>query len=126
MSEQYRSEEYMNLGPSQSSFNELVKAAYVELNHLVSGVLRGHYDGYPLRPTALVHEAYLRLQNGDTRWANHAHFFAAASRALRQLLVEAARRRGASRRHRVRVTFEDLHVESPMPGTDILSLNEAM
>ncbi|MDZ7637448.1 MAG: sigma-70 family RNA polymerase sigma factor [Bryobacterales bacterium] len=116
-------------GPiGETGFENLVAAAYRELRQMAAGLLHGQQNGRTLQPTALVHEAYLRLCQGDTAWENRAHFFGAAARAMRQVLVEYARRRMAEKRggEARRVTFHDLQVKSPEPGVDLLELDTAL
>lgn len=87
----------------------LMEAVYAELNRLAAGQLAGERVG-SLSPTALVHEAYLRLagQEGELSFENRGHFFGAAGRAMRRVLVDAARRRGRDKRgggaHRAELT----------------------
>src|SRR5205823_12905535 len=80
--------------------SQLVELVYAELHGLAAGLMRHERAGHTLQPTALVHEACLRLLApevlGETR--NRAHFFAAAARAMRHVLVDHARRRAAGKR----------------------------
>src|SRR5688572_12663207 len=80
--------------------DELLPVVYDELRRLASARLAGEKAGHTLQPTALVHEAYLRLVGGDAarEWAGRGHFLAAAAEAMRRILVEAARRKGAVKR----------------------------
>ncbi len=73
---------------------ELLPLVYAELRALASQRLAGEGPGHTLQPTALVHEAYIRLV-GDTsqEWENRRHFFAAAAQAMRRILIESARKR---------------------------------
>src|SRR5436305_9476928 len=79
---------------------ELLPLVYDELRKLAAARLAGEKPGQTLQPTALVHEAYLRLVGpaDGSRWDGRGHFFAAAAEAMRRILVEAARRRAAARR----------------------------
>ena len=83
-----------------SAKSKLVELVYQELRNLASGLMRRERAGHTLQPTALVHEACLRLLTpemlGEAR--NRAHFFAAAARAMRHVLVDHARRRAADKR----------------------------
>jgi RNA polymerase sigma factor (TIGR02999 family) len=90
--------------------------------------MRGRVKGHTLQPTALVHEAYLRLVQGGTRWESRAHFFGAAARAMRQVLVEYARRKSALKRAggAVRVTLEDFAAASASPQFTLFALDEAL
>ncbi|MGH9411837.1 MAG: sigma-70 family RNA polymerase sigma factor [Vicinamibacterales bacterium] len=103
---------------------------YGELRRLASHYLRGERPGQTLQPTALVHEAYLRLR-GDRpdRWQNRAHFCAIAAHVMRQILIERARARGAQKRGggQPRVTFdESLAAAAPQSDVDLLSLDAAL
>jgi RNA polymerase sigma factor (TIGR02999 family) len=89
-------------------------------------------DGHTLQPTALVHEAWLRL-GGDKQpeWQNRAHFFAAAAESMRRILIESARRRRAARHggglKRVDVDDSALGIASPMAADDeLLAVHEAL
>jgi RNA polymerase sigma factor (TIGR02999 family) len=78
--------------------DELLPAVYGELRRLAAGYLRRERPGQTLQATALVHEAYLRLAVGGRPWTDRAHFLGIAARAMRQILVERARARGAQKR----------------------------
>ena len=82
----------------QDAASELLPLVYRELRQLASGYLTGERGNHTLQPTALVHEAYLRLigRNGD--WKNRAHFLAASATAMRRVLVDHARGRRAAKR----------------------------
>jgi RNA polymerase sigma factor (TIGR02999 family) len=78
---------------------ELLSLVYDDLRVLAARQLRGERPGHTLQPTDLVHEAYLRLAgSGSIDWEGRAHFFRVAARAMRQVLVDAARRRQAAKR----------------------------
>lgn len=79
--------------------DRLLPYVYDELRGLADRQLRGERRGHTLTPTALVHEVYIRLVGGtDVPWESRAHFFGVAARAMRQVLVSHARRRGAAKR----------------------------
>ena len=83
---------------------------YAELRRLAAHYLRGERPGQTLQPTALVHEAYLRLlKDRPDRWQNRAHFCAIAAHSMRQILIERARARDALKRGggQPRVTFDE-------------------
>lgn len=106
--------------------DRLVEGAYAELRRLAERYL-GSADR-TLQPTAVVHEAYLKLAATDPEaWADREHFLAVAARAMRQILVDAARRRLADKRggDRSRVTLTGLPEAGP-DGLDTLSLDEAL
>jgi RNA polymerase sigma factor (TIGR02999 family) len=112
--------------------NELLPVVYHELRKLAAAKLALERPGQTLQPTALVHEAYLRLVLGTKpdrpaqQWQGRAHFFAAAAESMRRILVEQARRK---KRHkhgggRCRVDLTDR--PAPEAADDILSLDEAL
>jgi RNA polymerase sigma factor (TIGR02999 family) len=108
---------------------ELLPLVYSELRQRAAGHLRRDRRGHTLQPTALVHEAYLRLlgQRG-VDWQSRMHFFALASRMMRRILVDHARARAAAKRPdgALRVTLEgDLASVHPR-GCDLLLLDQAM
>lgn len=115
--------ERLNQGDRQAG-EELVGSIYAELRRLAGALMRRERPGHTLQPTALVHEAFLRLVQGDTKWQNRAHFFGAAARAMRRILVDHARGRAAQKRAggEVRVTFEDLAMAAPDPKLDLRAL----
>jgi len=109
------------------AFERLVPLVYGELRRVAHARMRGQQAGHSLQTTALVHEAYLRLVDArDHNWQNRTHFFALCSQAMRQILVDAARARGAAKRGGVRVPFEDWLAASPPPDIDLLALDEAL
>ena len=108
------------------ALNSLISAVYAELRRIAASMLRRTPPGQTLQPTALVHEAWLRLNAGDGDWENRAHFFGAAARAMRQVLVAEARHRSAQKRSGMRMTFRDLHVLCAEPDLDVIALEEAL
>jgi RNA polymerase sigma-70 factor (ECF subfamily) len=117
----------VNAGDTQA-FEALVSLVYGELRRMAGGLMRDQPAGHTLQPTALVNEAYLRLVQGEPRWESRAHFFGAAARAMRQVLIAHARRSSAQKRagEVIRVTFEDLAVQAPDPQVDVLAIDEAL
>ncbi len=109
----------------------LLHQLYDDLRHLAAQKLAHERPGQTLQPTALVHEAYLRLV-GDGQgqsWENRRHFFAAAAEAMRRILVESARRKKRTKRggalQRVNTAAEPA-VQAPLPPDEILALDEAL
>jgi RNA polymerase sigma factor (TIGR02999 family) len=115
-------------GGDTDAFEQLVSAAYLELRKIAASMLRNQPSGHTLQPTALVNEAYLRLASGEGRWENRAHFFGAAARAMRQVLVAYARQRSAKKRAggMVRVDFDDLQLPGGGPDIDMDRLDDAL
>lgn len=108
---------------------DLLPVVYAELRHLAAALANRLQPGQTLQPTALVHEAYLRLvRNEDPGWEGRRHFFGAAARAMREILIEQARRK-ATHKHgggAARVELgEDMAIIAP-PSDDLLALDEAM
>jgi RNA polymerase sigma factor (TIGR02999 family) len=110
------------------AFDALVSLVYGELRRMAGSLMRRQASGHTLQPTALVNEAYLRLVRTEGSWDGRAHFFGAAARAMRQVLMAHARQRAAHKRAggAVRVTFSDLDVHTPEPNLDLLALDEAL
>jgi RNA polymerase sigma factor (TIGR02999 family) len=108
---------------------ELLPEVYAELRHLAAALTGKLRPGQTLQPTALVHEAYLRLvKNRDPGWEGRRHFFGAAAQAMREILIEQARRKDSRKRGRgaKRVELaEGLALIEP-PADDILALDEAI
>src|SRR4029450_12102874 len=103
---------------------------YAELRRLAAHYLKGERPGQTLQPTALVHEAYMKLQKDrPERWQNRAHFCAIPAPARRQVLIERARARDALKRGggQAMVTFDEgLPAAAPDRGVDLLSLDAAL
>ena len=113
----------------QQAEADLLRAVYAELRQMAQAWMARTPPGQTLQPTALVHEAFVRLVGRDTEgWENRAHFFFAAGRAMRDILVEQARRKGTLKRggdqQRVDVPLENLSDDPVM--SDVLALNEAL
>jgi RNA polymerase sigma factor (TIGR02999 family) len=107
----------------------LLETIYSELRKLAACKMAQEAPGHTLQPTALVHEAWLRL-GGDEQpaWQNRAHFFGAAAEAMRRILVESARRKKRLKRggELERVEIDDVELPLPMPGDELLALDEAL
>ena len=109
---------------------ELLPLVYEELRKLAARKMLKEVSGHTLQPTALVHEAWLRIAGDDTaRFQNRAHFFVAAAEAMRRILVESARRRLATKRGGGARLLEADEIEIPSPVSDddnLLLVNEAL
>jgi RNA polymerase sigma factor (TIGR02999 family) len=109
---------------------DLLPLVYSELRQLAAVRMAGEKPGDTLQPTALVHEAYLRLVGPAdiSRWENRGHFFAAAAEAMRRILVEAARRKKAAKHggglHRHNAA--ELAIAVPQADADLVALDEAL
>ena len=84
--------------PPSREIDELAPAVYNELRKLAAAYMRRERPGQTIQATALVHEAYLRLADAGSPWHDQKHFVGIAARAMRQILVERARARGAQKR----------------------------
>jgi RNA polymerase sigma factor (TIGR02999 family) len=110
---------------------DLLPLVYEELRKLAAARLAHEKAGHTLQPTALVHEAYVRLVGGaqPQDWDGRGHFFAAAAEAMRRILVESARRKQRERHGggRKRLTLDDLDVAAEAAeDDDLLALSEAL
>jgi RNA polymerase sigma factor (TIGR02999 family) len=109
---------------------DLLPALYAELRRLAAALTAQRGPGQTLTPTALVHEAYLRLVKGgqDPGWQGPRHFFGAAARAMREILIEQARRKSRLKRggggHRIELAEGLAWIEPP--ADDVLALYEAI
>ena len=114
---------------SREALDQLFSATYEELRRLASAVRRGDPSA-TLSPTALVNEAWLKLAKSPAIGAtSRLHFKRIAARAMRQLLVEAARRRNADKRGggaEVTILFDDAVKKSPSGGDELLALDHAL
>lgn len=109
---------------------QLLPLVYDELRKLAAQKLAQEKPGQTLQATALVHEAYLRLVEGDRapHWNSRGHFFAAAAEAMRRILVDQARRKISLRRggNLQRHPIEDQEIQAPEPSVDLLAVHEAL
>ncbi len=107
----------------------LLPLVYEDLRELAASRMRHLAPGQTLQATGLVHEAYLRVCNQvDLEWDGRGHFFFAAARAMRDILVEQARRKAAKKRggDRKRVSGEGLAIAIDAPVEDLLALDDAL
>lgn len=114
---------------NESALDALTPLVYSELRQRARNYLRRERPDHTLQPTALLHEAYLRMI-GDSlpEFQNRSHFFAIASRAMRQILVDHARRRGAGKRGSgvIDVTLDEALVPAKAQNGDLLALDQAL
>ena len=113
-----------------SAAEKLLPLVYQELRKLAASKLSHEQPGQTLQPTALVHEAYVRLVASDVpqEWNGRGHFFAAAAEAMRRILVEKARRKHSQKRGGglQRVPLDDASVTSEERTEEFLALDEAL
>lgn len=110
--------------------DQLLPVVYDELRRLAAARMAGERPGHTLQPTALVHEAWLRLGGEDApSFQNRAHFIGAAAEAMRRILIERARRRHAAKRGGGVAPVDADEIEIPSPAADddqLLAVNEAL
>ena len=102
---------------------------YQELKQLARGYLRGERPDHTLQPTALIHEAYIRLADQSLpQWQNRAHFYGIAARVMRQILVDHARRHQASKRgsDHQKVPLDEAIVFTEDRAADVIALDDAL
>jgi RNA polymerase sigma factor (TIGR02999 family) len=113
----------------QTARDRLMSLVYGELRRRAAVYLRRERPGHTLQPTALVHEAYLRLAGQDrAAWKNRAQFFGIAACMMRRVLVDHARALNMAKRpgRLVNVELEDHHAVAAGPNIDVLALDEAL
>jgi len=109
--------------------DELLPLVYGELRKLAASRMANEAPNQTLQPTALVHEAWLRLLgNTDKKWNGRAHFFGAAAEAMRRILIENARRKSAARHGGGQARLDIQEIEISAAGTDdeLLAVHEAL
>ena len=110
--------------------DELLPLVYEELRRLAAHKMANEAPGHTLQPTALVHEAWLRLvgKDGQAQFQNRAHFFAAAAEAMRRILIDRARRKRALRHggDQQRVDIQELEIALPADEDQLLAVSEAL
>lgn len=118
-------------GGDAAASDDLVRRLYGELRKVAMQLMQGERRDHTLAPTALVHEAYLRLLGGagePPHWESRRHFLRAAARAMRRVLIDHARARGASRRvaGAERLPLDDTLAWYEENGLDVLALDESL
>ena len=113
----------------QQAAERLLPLVYEELRHLAAARMARESAGHTLQPTALVHEAWLRLgADRQPDWKSRAHFFSAAAEAMRRILIDSARRRLAQRRggRAEHVHIDDLEIAGAGDDARVLRVNDAL
>jgi len=116
-------------GGNAHSLNQLYDQVYAELRAIAAHKMAAERPGHTLQPTALVHEAYLRLGGSELlKFENRAHFFAAAAEAMRRILVDSARRNAQLKRggNQERVELRETRIAAPVEDDKLLLVNEAL
>jgi len=111
------------------STDELLPLVYQELRRLAAHKMANEPAGHTLQPTALVHEAWLKLVDSPNQsWQNRAHFFGAAAEAMRRILIARARRKQTQRRgaRAEHLDVDELEIASPAPCDQLLARNDAL
>ena len=113
---------------SKEALDELIPLLYTQLHGLASRLLRAERPDQTIRPTALVHEAYLRLAASECSWQERAHFLALSARLMRRILVDYARSRRAARRggNPARVPLEEGVAIASDRLEDVMLVDEAL
>ncbi len=108
---------------------ELLPLVYGELRKLAASKMANEAPGQTLQPTALVHEAWLRVSGNEQQtWDGRAHFFAAAAEAMRRILIDNARRKKALRHGggQARVDAQELDIAAPATDDQLLAIDDAL
>jgi RNA polymerase sigma factor (TIGR02999 family) len=120
----------MEASDQLSDARELLPAVYQELRRLAASKMANNAAAQTLQPTALVHEAWLRLAGKDTQvqFTSRTHFFAAAAEAMRHILIDRARRKQAARHGggMQRVDADEMQIAAPADDAELLAVNEAL
>jgi RNA polymerase sigma-70 factor (ECF subfamily) len=113
---------------NQNALDKLMPLVYRELHRLASIHLRRERSDHTLQPTALIHEAYLKLVRQNVEWKSRTHFYSISANLMRQILVDHARKHLASKRggkiHTV--TLNEAFIVSPQSAQSLLHLDEAL
>ena len=116
-------------GGDATAASELLPLLYAELRALAQRLMKKTPPGNTLQPTALVHEAYIRLVgHADAGWNGRGHFYAAAAQAMRQILVDQVRRKKAARHGggHDHVEIDNVQIAVTLPTADIVALDDAL
>ena len=112
---------------NQQALEHLTPLVYRELRTLAASYLRKERQGHTLQPTALVHEAYVRLvDQSNPTWQSRSHFFGVAARLMRQILVDHARRKGARKRGGQKVLLEEAVSFHEGQSLELLALDRGL
>jgi RNA polymerase sigma factor (TIGR02999 family) len=115
----------------REALDDLMPIVYADLRRVAAGYMRRESPGHALQPTALVHEAFVRLvDQRQVKWRNRAHFFGVAAGMMRRILVDNARRRRAEKRggdwQRVTLAGDEPAAPDANREVDVLALHEAL
>jgi RNA polymerase sigma-70 factor, ECF subfamily len=113
----------------QAALEKLIPAVYQELRRMADHYLHGEKTGHSLQPTALVHEAYLRLiDQTKVQWQNRAHFFGVAAQMMRRILIDHAKAKHRQKRGGTaqKVSLDEVGVFTPQRAAELIALDEAL
>jgi RNA polymerase sigma factor (TIGR02999 family) len=110
----------------RDALDRLIPLVHEELRAMAEVCMRGERPGHTLQPTALVHEAYLRLMGAEVAWQDRAHFFAVAATTMRRVLVDHARAKGRAKRDGRPVSLEESILIAPERADDLLVVDDAL
>lgn len=113
----------------EAALDRLIPAVYQELRRMADYYLRGEYPGHSLQPTALVHEAYLRLiDQTKVDWQNRAHFFGIAAQMMRRILIDHAKTKHRVKRGGVapKVSLDEVVSISDERAAELVALDDAL
>lgn len=115
------------VGGEAAVADELLPLVYDQLRAIANGLFARQPEGHTLQPTAVVHEAWLKLAGREEGWEGRSHFFSVAARAMRQVLADSARARRTDRRGQGwhKVTFDD-QLGDEREGYDLLDMHDAL
>jgi RNA polymerase sigma factor (TIGR02999 family) len=107
---------------------ELLPLVYQQLRQVAAEKMRAQAAGHTLQPTALVHEAWLRVGGENHGWQSRAHFFSAAAEAMRRILIDRARSKRAARHGGglERVNADDVEIAAPLEENELLDIHECL
>jgi len=128
MSDVTRILESMESGDAKAA-GELLPLVYAELRKLAAARMAKEAPGQTLQPTALVHEAWLRLTgNEEVKWQGRGHFFGAAAEAMRRILIDKARRKHAQRHGggQQRIDIQEIEIADVTKDDELLAVNESL
>lgn len=114
---------------NRAAMDVLLPIVYSDLRRIADSYLRRQAPGHTLQPTALLHEAYLKMvQNGQPDWRNRTHFFAVSASAMRQILVDHARAKNAAKRggDAQKVPLDEAFHYRPERSGDLIALDDAL
>jgi RNA polymerase sigma factor (TIGR02999 family) len=114
----------------RAALDHLMPLVYADLHRVAAGYMRRENENHALQPTALVHEAYVRLvDQRQVKWRNRAHFFGVAAGMMRRILVDHARRRQAEKRggglEQITLAGDDVAADAPQ-AIDVLALHDSL